>query len=79
MIDAPVDTPIKRKADIPPAYYDDVEPPPPPPDDPHWREWGYSEGPEPVPRWIIYGLPALLVFAAAFHAILILVILKAGG
>ena len=79
MIDAPVNTPIKRQADVPPAFYDDAEPPPPPPDDPHWREWSNNDGYEPVPRWVIYGLPALILVAAIVHALLILIVLKASG
>jgi hypothetical protein len=72
----------KSTIEIPPAYYRDADPPPPPPYDPHWREWdGWhdSEGDdrEPVPRWICYGLPALLIIAAAFHAALIYIVLTA--
>jgi len=70
-----IDTPVKQTLDIPPAFYRDDEPPPPL-DDPHWREWWHDDGDDRLSRWIIYGLPALLIVAAAFHAVLILVVLK---
>ena len=71
-----IDTPTERTVDVPPAFYRDSDPPPPPPDDPHWREWWFNDRYEQVPRWLIYGLPALLVLAAAFHSALILIVLK---
>ena len=73
MIDT--DTPVRRTVDIPPAFYRDDEPPPPP-DDPHWREWWHDDNDEPLSRWIVYGLPAALIIAAAFHTALVLVVLK---
>jgi hypothetical protein len=73
-----VEMPVNRTSDIPPAFYRDVDPPPPPPDDPHWREWSHDDGYERMPGWLIYGLPALLIFASIFHSAMVLIILKSG-
>jgi len=74
MID--IETPSKQNIDIPPAFYRDDDVPPPPADDPHWREWWHNHDDDQLSRWIMYGLPALLVVTAALHAVLILIVLK---
>lgn len=70
--------PPVHRDDIPPAYYDDAEPPPPPPDDPHWHEWWHHDGYEHPPRWLVIGLPAVLLCAAVFHFALLLLVLQGG-
>ena len=65
-----------RGADVPPAFYRDADLPPPPPDDPHWREWFHGHDREPVPRWLLYGLPAFLAVAGVLHVMIILVVLN---
>jgi hypothetical protein len=65
-----------RGADVPPAFYRDADLPPPPPDDPHWREWFHGHDGEPVPRWLLYGLPAFLAVAGVVHVMIILVVLN---
>ena len=71
------DSPVSyRGADVPPAFYRDADLPPPPPDDPHWREWFHGHDREPVPRWLLYGLPAFLAVAGVFHIMIILVVLN---
>jgi len=74
MID--IETPSKQNIDIPPAFYRDDDVPPPPVDDPHWREWWHNNDDDQLSRWIMYGLPALLVVTAALHTVLILIVLK---
>lgn len=74
-----IDTPTKRTSEVPRAFYRDDEPPPPPPDDPHWHEWWRHDEDGPLSRWIIYGLPALLMAVAILHAAVILVLLKPPG
>ena len=74
MID--IQTPPKQNSDIPPAFYRDDDVPPPPADDPHWREWWHNNEDDQLSRWIMYGLPALLVVTAALHTVLILIVLK---
>lgn len=71
-----IDTPTRQSIDVPPAFYRDDEPPPPPSDDPHWHEWWHRDEDEGLSRWIIYGLPALLIAVAFAHAVLLLIILK---
>jgi len=73
MID--IQTPPQQNSDIPPAFYRDDDVPPPPADDPHWREWWHNYEDDQLSRWIMYGLPALLVVTAALHAVLILIVL----
>jgi hypothetical protein len=63
-------------ADVPPAFYRDADLPPPPPDDPHWHEWFHGNDREPVPRWLVYGLPVFLFVAGVFHIMIILVVLN---
>ncbi|HZS85950.1 MAG TPA: hypothetical protein VFE42_00480 [Chloroflexota bacterium] len=75
-----IELPEKTTIEIPPAFYRDADPPLPPPSDPHRREWdGWQDWEdddrEPVPRWMCYGLPAMLIIAAAFHAALIYIVL----
>ena len=68
--------PASYRGDVPPAFYRDADVPPPPPDDPHWREWPHGNDGEPVPRWLLYGLPAFLAVAGVFHVMIILVVLN---
>jgi hypothetical protein len=72
-----IETPDKLTVEIPPAFYRDADPPPPPPDDPHWYEWEGHDDYEPVPHWLAYGLPVLLVVAATVHFFLIYLVLTA--
>lgn len=66
-------------SDIPPAFYRDDEVPPPPPGDPHWREWPYNQGPEPIPRSILIGLPLVIGAVGVFHIMAILLVLHFSG
>lgn len=69
----------KNRIDIPPVFYRDDELPPPPPDDPHWHEWWHNDEDDRLSRWIIYGLPALIIVTAVLHAALLLVVLRLNG
>lgn len=71
-----VELPVRRTTDVPPAFYRDADVPPPPPDDPHWREWPHGDGHEPVPRWLLYGLPVFLAVFGVLHILVILLVLS---
>lgn len=62
---------------IPPAFYRDAGRPPP--SDPHWREWPDWGNREPVPRFLLIGLPILLGVLGVLHILLILVVMRLSG
>ncbi|HEY8283253.1 MAG TPA: hypothetical protein VIJ28_02585 [Chloroflexota bacterium] len=64
-------------ADIPPAFYRDAGEPPP--GDPHWREWPNGGNREPVPRFLLIGIPLLLGVLGVLHILVILVVLRLSG
>ncbi|MGH2410082.1 MAG: hypothetical protein ACRDGS_06875 [Chloroflexota bacterium] len=63
--------------DIPPAFYRDAGEPPP--GDPHWREWPNGGNREPVPRFLLIGLPIALGVLGALHILVILVVMRLSG
>jgi hypothetical protein len=68
-----------RGTEVPPAFYRDADVPPPPPGDPHWREWYQNNGPEPVPRLLLVGLPICMGVFGVLHIMLILIVLRVSG
>lgn len=63
--------------EIPPAFYRDADVPPP--GDPHWREWPNGPNREPVPRFLLIGLPICLGVFGALHIVVILLVLRLSG
>jgi hypothetical protein len=64
-------------ADVPPAFYRDAEEPPP--NDPHWREWPNGGNREPVPRFLLIGLPIFLFVFGVLHILAIMLVCHLGG
>jgi len=64
-------------AEVPPAFYRDAQEPPP--DDPHWREWPHGSDREPVPRFLLIGVPLFLGVFGSLHILIILLVLRLGG
>jgi len=68
---------VERTGGIPPAFYRDAGEPPP--GDPHWREWPNGENREPVPRFLLVGVPLFLGVFGSLHILIILLVLRLGG
>jgi hypothetical protein len=68
---------LERTGSIPPAFYRDAGEPPP--GDPHWREWPNGPNREPVPRFLLIGVPLFLGVFGSLHILLILLVLRLGG
>ncbi|MGH2344798.1 MAG: hypothetical protein ACRDG4_06200 [Chloroflexota bacterium] len=64
-------------ADVPPAFYRDAQEPPP--GDPHWREWPHGGDREPVPRFLLVGVPLFLGVFGSLHILIILLVFRLGG
>lgn len=74
---APTGNQVERTEGIPPAFYRDAGVPPP--GDPHWREWPNGPNREPVPRFLLIGLPIVLGVFGVLHILVILVVLRLSG
>jgi len=76
--DADVREACDTVADVPPAFYRDAQEPPP--NDPHWREWPHGGGGrEPVPRFLLVGLPIFLFVFGVLHILVIFLVYHLGG